>query len=109
MNESETNREVNEMEEGMIEPSAGLKNIREAFASAQWRRRVKDMVSLVVMIVAAAACVMTLAAPEFLSVGVLAVFGLFAASGASDLYVVVIDLGGVRNTGIRARRRYSPS
>ncbi len=86
MSENEDNREDNEMEEWMhtwqeIEPSNGLANIREEFASAQWRRRVKDMVSLMIMIVAAGACVMGLAAPEVLSVGLLAAFGLVATLG----------------------------
>ena len=84
--EDNSNPDDLEMEEWMntwqqTEPSHELTSIRETFASAQWRRRLKDIVTLIVLIVAAAACAMALAAPEFLSVALLAAFGLVVASG----------------------------
>ena len=82
---NENDPENGEMEEWMntwqqIETSDELRSIREAFANAQWRRRVKDIVTLVILIVSAAVCAMALASPEFLSVGLLALFGVFVAS-----------------------------
>ena len=61
--------------------TSDLQQLREVFASEQWRRRIKDIIGLVLMLVGIVACVSILVGPTLISEFVLALFILAISAG----------------------------
>ena len=81
------NLTTREMEEWMsvwqedMGMSSDLQNLREAFSSQQWRRRIKDIIGLVMMLLGIIASISILAGPTLISEFILAMFILLISAG----------------------------
>lgn len=87
INEDDDTTEPEDMEEWMniwqedMGTPGDLQALREVFASGQWRRRIKDIIAVVLLLLGVIFCITVLMAPAFTSEFVLAGFVLLVSSG----------------------------